>query len=386
MGVGGGRGRCAAARSARRGGRRGAGGGGGAGRARATASGRGLPNVVPRRRRGARRGRPALGPRRRRLPERRPPHPPSTHRPGGRGRHGRLQHGLVSRGNGPGAVGSGREVGRVVVALPRPGRPRARPILAQGHSRPSSRSPPWLPCAPRPGAAPTCARARSASLPACSPRPLRWCVRGSGVVAGFTGRLRGRNGRQRPPAAPHRDPNAARRAPPLFLASDPAHPHLNTTPQRDSSADGAMAARLSPKLAADAAAWAGNVVSSVAIIFINKTLMSRGGHGFVFGEERREGERGWWASVFFFLSSSSPPPPSSSSQPPLYAPCTTPRAPCPPPPSTLPARAAPPPPRPRAPSRAATSPSSPRPPTRRSCRSTCRSCSTRWGSTRWPNC
>ena len=45
-----------------------------------------------------------------------------------------------------------------------------------------------------------------------------------------------------------------------------------------------MAPRLDPKLAADAAAWISNVVSSVAIIFVNKVLMGRAGFEFVYGE------------------------------------------------------------------------------------------------------
>ena len=40
------------------------------------------------------------------------------------------------------------------------------------------------------------------------------------------------------------------------------------------------------KLLADGTAWFGNVSSSVAIIFVNKILMSRTGYGFRYGEAR----------------------------------------------------------------------------------------------------
>ena len=47
------------------------------------------------------------------------------------------------------------------------------------------------------------------------------------------------------------------------------------------------------KLAADAAAWAANVMSSVLIIFVNKALMGSAGYGFAFGAlSRGESVRG----------------------------------------------------------------------------------------------
>lgn len=42
--------------------------------------------------------------------------------------------------------------------------------------------------------------------------------------------------------------------------------------------------RLSRKAVADAAAWAGNISSSVLIIFVNKYLMGRKGYDFHYGE------------------------------------------------------------------------------------------------------
>jgi hypothetical protein len=44
------------------------------------------------------------------------------------------------------------------------------------------------------------------------------------------------------------------------------------------------------KLAADAAAWAANVLSSVLIIFVNKALMGSAGYGFAFGERDKNGQ------------------------------------------------------------------------------------------------
>ena len=43
-------------------------------------------------------------------------------------------------------------------------------------------------------------------------------------------------------------------------------------------------ARFSRKAVADAAAWAGNISSSVLIIFVNKYLMGRKGYDFHYGE------------------------------------------------------------------------------------------------------
>ena len=47
------------------------------------------------------------------------------------------------------------------------------------------------------------------------------------------------------------------------------------------------------KLAADAAAWAGNVASSVLIIFVNKALMGARGYGFHYGEGFACARTGW---------------------------------------------------------------------------------------------
>lgn len=67
--------------------------------------------------------------------------------------------------------------------------------------------------------------------------------------------------------------------------------HRSLSPSRSNSgsllsamSDGKGAAGDRAKLIADFTAWAGNVSSSVGIIFINKVLMSTTGYGFRYGE------------------------------------------------------------------------------------------------------
>lgn len=50
-------------------------------------------------------------------------------------------------------------------------------------------------------------------------------------------------------------------------------------------------------LLADGFAWSLNVVSAVAIVFVNKVLMrGKGGYGFSFGERRTPGSMAYWPS------------------------------------------------------------------------------------------
>ena len=41
------------------------------------------------------------------------------------------------------------------------------------------------------------------------------------------------------------------------------------------------------QLVGDVSAWAGNVATSVAIVFVNKILMNATGYGFKYGEQAR---------------------------------------------------------------------------------------------------
>jgi len=59
-------------------------------------------------------------------------------------------------------------------------------------------------------------------------------------------------------------------------------------------------ARFSRKAVADAAAWAGNISSSVLIIFVNKYLMGRKGYDFHYGEFGRQSVS--QSLLFFFFS------------------------------------------------------------------------------------
>ena len=78
---------------------------------------------------------------------------------------------------------------------------------------------------------------------------------------------------------------------------DPAHHHQHTQALSKKSDDASRRVHLGPpnsssqilprfsrKAVADAAAWAGNISSSVLIIFVNKYLMGRKGYDFHYGE------------------------------------------------------------------------------------------------------
>ena len=54
------------------------------------------------------------------------------------------------------------------------------------------------------------------------------------------------------------------------------------------------------RLLFDAAAWSGNVGTSVLIIFVNKVLMNKSGYGFFYGAAFCTGSAPSWRTLYLF--------------------------------------------------------------------------------------